>query len=1262
MSPDQTLGFQHYCLGSATDSESPHNLCWRQIIVVSFVGHVPKTHKTPRKLIKRSLLVEQLEDRSVPTTFSVVNLHSGGGGSLRQAIQDANAHPGSDLIEFNVAGTIRLTTAALPTVTGRLDLDGTTAPGFAGTPVVELNFNHFGGLRFGPAAAGSDLRSLGLVNAAGAGVTISGGGGMLVVGNFSGLELTDSSANTVGGPAAQDRNVISGNRRSGIRLSGSSDNRIVGNYIGTDVTGTVDRGNAGNGIGITAGAARNTVGGSAGNVISGNDANGVFVTGGAKATVVVANLIGLTASGKAALGNRLDGVRVENASGNLIGQSDPVTGVTYATTGSVPMQPVSGWQGIRNSDTAGQYLIAGTSGPNGLLFDGTMAGVGTSYSVNYPGAADTSVYGPDNLGNGTVRLVGSYRNADFVTAPVEVNGFLFEGTVADLSQAGSYRTVDYPGAKYNYVHSTMGGLAVGNYDSPVAHGQFNLPLGPGHAYVFDVATDTFLTDVAYPGSKSNTAYGIWSNGGTSYTICGGYSLDPAENLADQSKPIGQAYLVDYDSATGKFTNWATFAYPHGTNFVTHFEGISSVEKGVYTLSADSVQAGTTDPVQGSWVSVRRNTDGSFGKATWVDLNYAGVDPTTNVTSSNAVYGDQVVGIVIGANPFSYQATVNLGFQLSNVISGNGGNGVDLYGANDNRVAMNHIGTDATGTVDLGNGRNGILISAGARRNIIGGEATGGNDPTNGVYVRPPQGNLVSGNEANGVLVTGLATENTLSGNFIGTTGSGTAALGNALDGVAVRNASGNALVGCALRTDPFVFYNVISGNGASGLSVTDSNNTTIQGNFLGLGADNRTAVGNRLDGLVVGGSSANTVVGGPIPLGNVIAANAENGILVQGTASKFISYNTFCGLAAFQTYPDLGNRWDGMKVTSTGGNILLRTNVVTENGNDGIEISGAARGVRVAGNIIGLDTNGNAAMGNKNNGVEVDGTAHDVVVGGPQETFNIIPHNAISANGGNGVAIGGAAHDVQVSFSFVGTDLVGTGAFGNARAGVFVGPGTRSISIGSTDPTLFSVISGNLGNGVELRDTRGDTVVGCLIGTDVLGLAPLPNRGDGVHISESSNNVIGRPGPYVEGAAGGPANLIAFNAGNGVTISSGMGNAIRGNSIYGNVRLGIDLAAAANAGPATPVLNSVSQLPFGVQVSGTLTAKPNTVYTIEYFANDTRAPSGRYSLGSQTVRTQASGVATFHYDGPNPPDGARFITATATDAKGNTSEFSVATV
>ena len=70
-------------------------------------------------------------------------------------------------------------------------------------------------------------------------------------------------------------------------------------------------------------------------------------------------------------------------------------------------------------------------------------------------------------------------------------------------------------------------------------------------------------------------------------------------------------------------------------------------------------------------------------------------------------------------------------------------------------------------------------------------------------------------------------------------------------------------------------------------------------------------------------------MGGPIPLGNVVAANAQNGIVVQDKASDFTAYNTFAGLAAFSDDPNFGNGLDGMLITSTGGNNLIRTNVIT---------------------------------------------------------------------------------------------------------------------------------------------------------------------------------------------------------------------------------------------------------------------------------------------------------------------------------------------
>ena len=149
--------------------------------------------------------------------------------------------------------------------------------------------------------------------------------------------------------------------------------------------------------------------------------------------------------------------------------------------------------------------------------------------------------------------------------------------------------------------------------------------------------------------------------------------------------------------------------------------------------------------------------------------------------------------------------------------------------------MNNIGTDASGTRKRGNAKNGIFVTQNAAHNLIGGQATGGNDPTGEIYVRPPQGNLISGNKGDGVLIRNGSTQNLLSGNFVGTSASGDSALGNRQDGVAIVKANGNQLIGCTFQQDPFVFYNVLGGNGGNGLRITNSNDTTVQANFHGRG-------------------------------------------------------------------------------------------------------------------------------------------------------------------------------------------------------------------------------------------------------------------------------------------------------------------------------------------------------------------------------------------------------------------------------------------
>lgn len=498
-----------------------------------------------------------------------------------------------------------------------------------------------------------------------------------------------------------------------------------------------------------------------------------------------------------------------------------------------------------------------------------------------------------------------------------------------------------------------------------------------------------------------------------------------------------------------------------------------------------------------------------------------------LTTAGTALGNAGSGIYVAStssdNIIGYNPTAASGV-VSNVISGNAGNGIVLNGSSDNTLVNNYVGTDPTGTTAIANGASGILVTNGAANNLIGGTAytdttTGAvNNPTGSegtitpaVIVTPPLGNLVSGNTGDGIVISDGANNNVLSGNFVGTTASGDAALGNGGDGIAIVDANNNSLIGCTALDNPFVFYNVVSGNGGNGLHITDSNDTTVQANFFGIGADNATTVGNALNGILVDGSSSNTQVGGVIPLGNVSAGNGENGIEVAGTASHFISFNTFGGLYAFGGAAPNGN--DGILITSTGGHNTLQTNVFSGNTNNGIEIGGDASGVTVDPNIAGLATDGTSLLsggGNGNDGLKIDGTAHDNIIGGDQQS--VIPENDFSGNGNYGVEITGAAYSNQVFNSYIGVDVLGNTAFGNGAGGVSISGMAHDNTLGGSVPpgdSAADVISGNDGPGVTLGDlTTGTTISNNIIGYGSDGIKLLPNAGLPVEQGLSSGNTI----------------------------------------------------------------------------------------------------------------------------------------------------------
>ena len=378
--------------------------------------------------------------------------------------------------------------------------------------------------------------------------------------------------------------------------------------------------------------------------------------------------------------------------------------------------------------------------------------------------------------------------------------------------------------------------------------------------------------------------------------------------------------------------------------------------------------------------------------------------------------------------------------------------------------------------------------------------------------------------------------------------------------------------------------------------------------------------------------------------------------------------------------------YDGASGNVIGGTVAGAGNVISGNGGEnsgvGVYIYGSTtENNEIAGNRIGTNSAGTSSLGNGLWGVILD-QAPDNLVGGTTSASR----NIVSGNGQGGVAIyGGSAVDDVVEGNFIGVDVTGTQGLGNAFSGVYVGsgsgfsddsPGSASdATIGGTAAGAGNVISanGNFGVWISGAGASGIVVQGNYIGTDVTGTLPLGNALDGVRIdSGASNNTIG-------GTAAGAGNVIAFNGSNGITVGesatdASTGDAILENAIFGNTKLGIDLGndgvtlndSSGHSGPNLfqdfPVLSSAFFANGSTTITGTLSASPNTTYRVEFFSNvvadQTGYGQGQTFLTFANVTTDGSGAASFSVQTPNAVAAVLFISATATDPNGNTSEFS----
>jgi hypothetical protein len=266
---------------------------------------------------------------------------------------------------------------------------------------------------------------------------------------------------------------------------------------------------------------------------------------------------------------------------------------------------------------------------HGILYDGALSGNGDWTVLDYPSSpgitvTGTVLYGPDGLPPSNVRIVGSYTICE--DTGTRNHGLLYEGPT---DGSGTWQTIDYggplrPGEQVlnTIVHSTMGGLAVGNFDTNLAIGR---------AFVYDIAANSWK-ELIKP-SVSITAYGIWYNGGTSYTIAGGYS-DANPNGIDHG------YLANWDSVTQMASDWTSYDFdngPHTHVEVSHFDGITTDNQGGFYLTGEWAGG---QQLGGFFAHVPRMPHRAFGDARWRDIEY----PSSVVTTGNTVFENNVLGI------------------------------------------------------------------------------------------------------------------------------------------------------------------------------------------------------------------------------------------------------------------------------------------------------------------------------------------------------------------------------------------------------------------------------------------------------------------------------------------------------------------------------------------------------------------------------------------------------------------------------------------
>lgn len=675
------------------------------------------------------------------------------------------------------------------------------------------------------------------------GFSIPNGGGIILA--------HGATMNIIGGTTVGARNIISGNVAYGVYIyhHGTTANNVVGNYIGTDLAGNIALGSQKNGVVINNGPDGNVIGGptaNEGNLISGHVQSGVNIAGaGTTGNVVRSNIIGLNKQLTAALPNAV-GVWIEGgATGTVVGNASDMTGPNTISGNSVFGVAIVG-AGTNTNSVAGNFIGTDPTGtaafPN--TFDGVYVGSGASSNIigGILSGASPSFFRNVISGNGRdgVRIEGAGTMNNFLAA--NYIGLQADGTTP-LGNGGNGVRIDL-GASSNSVGSANNVKARNYIAANVDNGVLMADPGTASNHVDGnaIGTDKTLNlalgnnvGIQIAAGAANNAIGsalgipniIGSNASAGVRI--------TDSLTKFNKVKNNIIGLKFDGSAAR-SNTVGVELANGANS-NLIGGLSVADRNI--ISGNTSNYAGTFPGYGVWVhgpSTLRNT---------VVGNFIGTGLAGNETALGNGVGVRVsnVGSVANISDANYIGGVAVGSR--NIISGNFDAGIRVNASGITPLApvngiaglviqQNTIGANVTGNAALPN-MDGVVVEDDSVNVLLGGTA-------------PSAGNIISGNTRYGALINGNGTASfntsgvVVQGDLIGTKADGVNPLGNGSHGIFITGSTANHnTIGGMLEVAPNA-GNVIAFNLGNGIRIGADNST----NFLQNAGNGNTVLGNRI--------------------------------------------------------------------------------------------------------------------------------------------------------------------------------------------------------------------------------------------------------------------------------------------------------------------------------------------------------------------------------------------------------------------------------